>query len=219
MKDELNHIELALTATKSESRVDTRVLAQHLGNQHKPVMGLIDKYSDRFQSFGQLTFKKAVGERTQGGGNAERFALLNEDQAYLLLNLSRNSDRVVDLKVKLIRAFSEARRTLELRQTEYLPGYHKLHDQIHALAVGSENEARVHMNVNMLINKVAGIASGSRATASLPTQSILVVAQLMASNAMRGAPDHRIGYQLAKLALEPLRALTAGSLPAIGQNG
>lgn len=50
-----------------------------------------------------------VGERTQGGGNAERFALLNEDQAFFLLALSRNTERVVELKSDLIMAFREAR--------------------------------------------------------------------------------------------------------------
>ena len=70
-----------------------------------------------------------------------------------------------------------------------------------------------------LIAKKEDIRLDSRATASVPTQSMLIVAQLMASNAMQGAPDHRIGYQLAKSALAPLLTLTAGSLPAIGRNG
>ncbi|MFZ4702617.1 MAG: Rha family transcriptional regulator, partial [Candidatus Methylumidiphilus sp.] len=84
--------ELALTTTATEARVDTRLLAHGFGNKHKAAMALIERYSDRFKSFGQLTFKKEVGKRKQGGGNAERYALLNEDQAYFLLSLSRNND-------------------------------------------------------------------------------------------------------------------------------
>ncbi len=35
---------LALVATKMEPRVDSRLLAQHLGNQHRPTMALIEKH-------------------------------------------------------------------------------------------------------------------------------------------------------------------------------
>lgn len=37
--------------------------------------------------------------------------MLNEDQCYFLLSLSRNTDKVVKLKVSLVLAFGEARRT------------------------------------------------------------------------------------------------------------
>ncbi len=52
-----------------------------------------------------------------------KFALLNEDQAFFLLSLSRNTDPVVALKANLIMAFREARyghacQTLEARKTE-----------------------------------------------------------------------------------------------------
>ena len=59
----------------------------------------------------------------QHGGGDARFALLNEDQAFFLLSLSRNTDRVVELKANLIMAFREARygsacQTLEARKKE-----------------------------------------------------------------------------------------------------
>ena len=208
--------DLALTTTKTESRVDTRILAQHLGNKHKPVIALIERYADKFKAFGQLSFKKAVGERKQGGGNAERYALLNEDQAYLLLNLSRNSDRVVELKVRLVKAFGEARRASDLRQQEYLPAYHELHNTVAALASGSSHERHVHQNFNKLMNKVAGIEAGQRARANLPKQSMLIVAQMMAAQALQSAPDHRVGFQLAKAAVEPLLALTTSQRLGVG---
>jgi len=61
--------ELTLTTIKTETRVDTRLMAIHLGNQHRHVMALIEKYADKFRGFSQLLFKNAVGERNQGGGN------------------------------------------------------------------------------------------------------------------------------------------------------
>ncbi len=207
--------QLTLTTTKTEARVDSRLLARQLGVKSRASFALIERYAATFKGFGQLTFKKAVGERQQGGGNAERYAILNEDQAYFLLSLSRNNERVVALKAKLVKAFGDARKANDLRRTEYLPGYHALHDGIHTLAAGSPNERFIHMNVNKLMNNLAGIGPGQRSTASLPTQSLLVVGQMMAAHAMRAAPDHHEGYKLAKAAVEPLLALTAGSVQQV----
>ena len=161
---------LSLTTLNHESRVDSRMLAGHLGNQHKHVIALIEKYADKFRGFSQLLFKNAVGARLQGGGNPERYALLTEDQAFFLLTLSRNSPRVVDLKVKLVQAFSEARRVADQRQTEYLPTYYRLHDTVHQLAAKSPNVKFVHINFNKLVNKTAGLEAGKRPKACLLQQ-------------------------------------------------
>lgn len=114
---------ITLIQHKNEARVDSRLLADQLANKHKSTIELIDRYSDKFKQFGHLPFQTEVGARAQGGGKAERFAILNEDQAYFLLSLSRNTDRVVELKSCLILAFREARygyacQTLEDRKKE-----------------------------------------------------------------------------------------------------
>lgn len=200
---------LTLTATTTEPRVDTRLLALQLSNRHKAVMTLIERYADSFKAHGQLAFKKTVGKRKQGGGNAERYALLNEDQAYFLLSLSRNTDTVVMLKSKLVQAFGTARRAADLRKTEYLPLHHQLHDALHVLANGSPNERHVHVNVNRLLNKFAGIETGQRAGAALPQQALLIVGQLVASKATQGATDHHDGYQSIKSNLQALQGAIA----------
>ena len=82
---------LALTAAKDGPRIDSRVMAQSMGNTHRPTVALIDKYREPLERLDQVLFKKAVGERKQGGGKAERVALLTEDQALFLLALSRNT--------------------------------------------------------------------------------------------------------------------------------
>ena len=201
--------DLTLTTTTIEPRVDTRLLALQLDNRHKAVMTLIERYADRFRAHGQLTFKKTVGKRKQGGGNAERYALLNEDQSYFLLSLSRNTDTVVALKSKLIKAFGQARRAADLRKTEYLPQYHQLHDRLGTLAAGSSNERHVHMNVNKLLNKFAGIEAGQRASAALPQQALLIVGQLVATNQAQGATDHHLAYQGIKTTLKALHGVLA----------
>lgn len=63
-----------------------------------------------------MRFEIAVGYREQGGGKAQSFALLNEDQCYFLLSLSRNTEQVVDLKAELVAEFGKARRNGEARR-------------------------------------------------------------------------------------------------------
>lgn len=202
----LTTTDLTLITTSTEPRVDSRLLARRLDNKHRHSLRLVDQYLDRFQKLGKVCFKNAPlpGSKT---GQSERFALLNEDQAHLLLSLSRNSAAVVDLKLRLVQAFGAARRAADIRKTEYLPGYHELHNTMHVLANGSPNERHVHINANRLLNKFAGIEPGQRANAALPQQALLIVGQLVAANAVQGAVDHHDGYQRIKATLQALGAV------------
>lgn len=114
---------ITLTQHKSETRVDSRLLADQLGTQHKSSIELIERYLGKFKEFGVVPFQTEKPMAGTSGGRPERFALLNEDQAFFLLALSRNSKRVVELKSSLIMAFREARyghacETLEDRKRE-----------------------------------------------------------------------------------------------------
>lgn len=198
---------LSVVVRKDEARVDSRLLALNLGNQHKAVMALVERYADSFRGMGKLPFQM----EPLPSGQRERFALLNEDQALFLLSLSRNTPRVVALKAKLVMAFRGARHAAAMR-VDYLPGYHELHEQLHVLADGSPNERWAHINLNRLANKVAGIEPGERAQATAKQLARLVVAQDLAATAMRGAHDHHDGYTRAKVALAPLMAEAAPQL-------
>ncbi|MES2251492.1 MAG: Rha family transcriptional regulator [Pseudomonadota bacterium] len=206
---------LQLTSAKGESRIDSRIVAEHLQNQHRPVMALIDKYIDRFERFGKVLFQKAPSSDSRTG-QQERFALLNEDQSYFLLSLARNTDHVVDLKANLVSAFGEARKAIGA-EAEYLPSYHALHDRLHALAANSANEKFVHMNVNKLINKTIGVQSGERHGLPVPRKSLLIVAQAAATQAMESANDHHDGYAMVKQAManiQPIAQQLAGAAPS-----
>ncbi|MFP5422355.1 MAG: Rha family transcriptional regulator [Gammaproteobacteria bacterium] len=115
---------ITLIQHKSEARVDSRLLANQLGNKHKSTIELIDRYADKFKRFGLLPFQtESVKEAGARGTKHYRYVLLNEDQAYFLLSLSRNTEQVVDLKASLVMAFREARygyanQTLEDRKQE-----------------------------------------------------------------------------------------------------
>ena len=117
MPEQLPNIEpvaIALQTGRDETpRVDSRELAQRMGVKHKNTIELLDKHKADFLELGVLPFQT---EKPSGpnGGRPERFALLNEDQAYLLLTYSRNTAKVRGLKVKLVQAFSAARKAAEL---------------------------------------------------------------------------------------------------------
>ena len=198
-----------LTTVKAEPRIDSRLLAKSLGTKHQSTFELLKEHRTDFEELGKVRFETGAspGSKT---GQTERFALLNEDQSYLLLTYSRNTARTRQLKVKLVKAFGEARRAAGQHGTEYLPSYHQLHDELHTLAAGSDHERHVHMNVNRLINKTVGLEAGQRSAASMPVQSLLAVAQAVAVKAARGAPDHRAGYQRIKSAMVALSAATIG---------
>lgn len=195
-----------LTLVKNERRADTRLLAKHLGNQHKNVFELVKNYRADFEQFGILRFQT---EEIEGRGQPEKFALLNEDQAYLLLTYSRNSTKVRALKVKMVKAFAEARRAAEVRQVEYLPAYHQLHDAIKVAANGSPNERFIHMNANKALNQLAGVESGQRAGAGSLQQSILAVGSALAAQALQNATDGHGLHKRIKAALEPLTGILA----------
>lgn len=194
-----------LTLVKNERRADTRLLAKHLGNQHKNVFELVKNYKADFEQLGKVTFQTEA----LPSGQLEKFALLNEDQAYLLLTYSRNTTKVRALKVKMVKAFAEARRAAEVRQVEYLPAYHQLHDAIKVAANGSPNERFIHMNANKALNQLAGVESGQRAGAGSLQQSILAVGSALAAQALQNATDGHGLHKRIKAALEPLTGILA----------
>ncbi len=108
--------------------------------------------------------------------------LLIEDQAYFLLTLSRNTRRVVDLKLKRVKAFRDAR-SRRATHDAYLPGYHELQDTVKMLAQCAKaansqtDESIFYMNVNKLVNKTAGIEAGTREHLSWFQKLQVIIAQ------------------------------------------
>ena len=194
----MNHQPLIQIQIKTEPRIDSRLIADSLGLQHESLAKLIKAYKPDFEQLGIVRFQ--IGE-IKGRGQPERYAMLNEDQAYLLLTYSRNTAKVRALKVKLVQAFRDARKALETHRTEYLPGYHAMHDELANLDAHSRH---IHMNFNKLVNKAVGIGSGERSALPFPHKSMLVAAQFIAASAAHGASNSKEAYQRAKGALQAL---------------
>ena len=88
-----NDTALALHAVKGEWRIDSRVLAQLMDNQHESVLKLLTAFDDDFRQLGVFRFQIGKPPAGSSGGRPEKYAFLNEDQTYLLLTYSRNTTR------------------------------------------------------------------------------------------------------------------------------
>lgn len=197
----MNNI-IALIKKKNEARVDSKVLAEQLGIHHKNALALIDANKPEFEEFGRVAFETRTLE-TKGGKQKQRIALLNEDQSYFLLTLTRNNERTKRLKVELVKAFSRFRQHQQ-SESDYLPFYHELHDQVKALSdlahqCGSNAPERVfHININKLINEAFGLKSGQRP--NLPghmrakVTAANVIAKELLEEAIARGYDHKAAH-------------------------
>ncbi len=84
-------------------------IAEGVGNDHKHVIRLIRDYAEDLREFGPLSFENAKGKPLPQGGfaKATEYALLNEQQATLLMTYMRNNDVVRSFKKRLVKAFYE----------------------------------------------------------------------------------------------------------------
>ncbi|MGK7948466.1 MAG: Rha family transcriptional regulator [Xenococcaceae cyanobacterium] len=94
--------------------VDSRLVANSLLIKHKNFLATSEKYKSQIESnFGAIAFETREFKTKQGNRSVERYAYLTEEQAIFLMTLSRNTERVVQCKIQLVKAFSEARKLLE----------------------------------------------------------------------------------------------------------
>ncbi|WP_353192110.1 Rha family transcriptional regulator [Pandoraea pnomenusa] len=124
-----------VTAIDGEPRASTTIIARGVRQQHASVIRMVRKYQTSFAEFGHVDFRSEVVTRMQGGGSLREYALLNEKQASLLLAFMRNSPKVVEFKVGLIREFYRMRDELGRREAT-------LWQQMHAL-IAKEVESKV----------------------------------------------------------------------------
>lgn len=95
--------------------VDSRLLAEELGIQHRSFyQKLILKYRQEIEEdWGVLRFEIAKLSKGSQGGRPEQFALLTEQQSYLVLTYSKNTDQARQCKRNLVKAFDEAKKLIE----------------------------------------------------------------------------------------------------------
>jgi phage regulator Rha-like protein len=93
--------------------IDSRVVADQLDIDHGDWMqNAIKKYQPQAeQAFGSLRFQNGVRKR-EIGATTQKFVWLTEDQALFYTTLSRNTDKVVQTKIKIVTEFSKMRKLL-----------------------------------------------------------------------------------------------------------
>lgn len=92
---------------------DSRRVAETLGIEHGPFMtNIILKYQDEVEKdFGLIHFANGVKSGSQRG-KLPRYALLTEDQTYVYMAYSKNTEKARACKRLLVKAFAEARKLL-----------------------------------------------------------------------------------------------------------
>jgi phage regulator Rha-like protein len=123
-----------VVAVDGEPLTSTEVISQEMGQKHRAVMQLVRKHSGSLGELGGVQFQIAPFV-TNGGTQSREIAMLNEHQAALLLSLMRNSKKVIDFKVALVKEFFRMRDTLNHRNSN-------LWQQMQAL-IAKEVESKV----------------------------------------------------------------------------
>lgn len=216
---------VSLVLAGDGARIDSRVLAGLLDIQHENLLQNLETYREQFERFGVFRFETGKPPKGSAGGRPERFALLTEDQAYFTVTLSRNTARVVEVKARIVRAFSELRRNREAREREYLPFYWLAHDAAHALAEcakakGSETpEHLFHVNLEKLINRAFGIEAGGRDTLDASQRTLVGTAYQLTAKAiadeLAASGDHKRAYREAERKLKAFAELFGATAPRV----
>ena len=103
--------------------VDTITIAEGVQVQHKNILELVRKYLPDFETFGRVAFETQPFE-TAGGTQKREIAWLTEDQTTLLFTFLKNTEIARKLKIRLVKAFREAREEIaRLQQTTALPDF------------------------------------------------------------------------------------------------
>lgn len=112
MVDKMADLILQVTEQNGDLVVDSRLIALRLDIQHETFMRTIKKYESKIEKrFGCIRFDFGVPESATG--NPPKFAWLTEDQATTLMTFSKNTEIVIDCKLDLVVAFSEAKRIIK----------------------------------------------------------------------------------------------------------
>lgn len=89
--------------------VSSETIAEGSGVEHRAVLQLIGNNITDFEDFGTVAFEMRP---LPGGGLPVRVAMLNEQQATLLMTFQRNTPQVREFKKALVRAFFDMARRL-----------------------------------------------------------------------------------------------------------
>lgn len=181
--------ELELMANTKEPRIDSRLVANKMGIQHKNLYELITKHKKEMKEFGSLvTFEtQAVKTETSRGVKKLRFYALNENQLDLISRIVRGKNKKVILayQVAITKLFSAERKRRE-RIADNREDYRLSRD----LLKGKANVKKHHyINLARVENKMLGVGTGQRGIANVSQLALLSVVQQISVSALNSIDD------------------------------
>lgn len=99
-------MEAIVFARNGQALTTSAIVAAGVEVQHKNILAILRNYREDFEEFGVFAFETRKLDNPQGG-RPETFALLNEQQATLLVTYCKNTQVVRKFKVALVKAFFE----------------------------------------------------------------------------------------------------------------
>lgn len=202
--------EISVINLSGELRADSRTFAPKMDIRHRQLMDNIRKYQSKFEELGLLPFEKEARPEGRHGGGDVIYALLNEDQAYFLLTLSRNTDAVVSAKLALVKAFRNARGQIATNEVARMEGKMARLEETGAIRElvqyatdqGSQSAKMYYVNITKMTNKLLGIETGKRDTLPADVLAKIGMVEKMVDITLRdgmkaGLPYKQI-YELAK---------------------
>lgn len=195
--------DISLNLISNEFRIDYRLLAPELNHRHRTILESLDKYKTQFDTLGLLPFQTEARSQGLHGGGDVRYFLLNEDQCYFLLTLMRNNEKIVESKLKLVKAFRDARKQLAERDIARLDGkqVRRLetdaikHLVEYAKASGSSRPEMYYVSLTTMTNKSLGIESGQRDKMDARQLQLLKIAETLVEIAIRDGLKAELHYK------------------------
>ena len=191
--------------------IDSRLIAIELGIKHKSFMETIKKHEKQTEkAFGGLRFETAVPD--QPTGNPPQFVYLTEEQSLFMMTLSRNTERVVQCKIQLVKAFSEAKKLLEKTRAA------RTHNESNNLKLPSARERLENISLGMdLLSDLGGWDERTQILLKDQVKNILLGDKLQPSP--QGITNHppRLEYPVSDRAIDLGYHPTNSQLQQIGK--
>ena len=92
---------------KNKPVTTSLIIAKGVKTEHHSVITLIRKHTKSLQEFGTVEF-----QIRKSGGRPLEFAILNEEQTTFLITCMRNTEIVIEFKIKLVKEFYKMNKTL-----------------------------------------------------------------------------------------------------------
>ena len=202
--------DISIIYSANELRTDSRDLASLLDHRHRTIFEAIIKYTSEILELGILPFETERLKTEHLGEREHKFAMLNEDQCYFVLTLMRNNAHVVQAKLKLVKAFRDARTQLANRDIARVDGkqVRKLETKAiadlveYAKAKGSKSAELYYSNITKMTNSLLGIKAGERDKLDTRTLGDIAVMEKIIANAVsdgiNAGMEYKDVYKLAK---------------------